>query len=225
MLNDTGKCPDGGPSGGSRSQPIIGRAIMDACAKLLKAMEKPGGGYRTHAEMVAEGIALRHCGTWTVPGAAPCDADGQGKPFVFYMYGVFMAEVAVETASGKVRVEKMTLVADIGTVGNKLVVDGQMYGGMAQGIGMALSEDFEDIHKHATLKGAGFPYIKDIPDEMEVIYVETPREEGPFGASGMGELPLTTPHAAVVNAIAQACGARIRHLPARPEKVLEALKK
>ena len=225
VLNDTGKCPDGGPSGGSRSQPIIGRAIVEACAKLLKAMEKPGGGYRTYAEMVAEGGPLRHGGTWTVPGAAPCDADGQGKPFIFYMYGVFMAEVAVETASGKTRVEKMTLVADIGTVGNKLVVDGQMYGGMAQGIGMALSEDFEDIHKHATMKGAGFPYIKDIPDEMEIIYVETPREEGPFGASGMGELPLTTPHAAVINAIAQACGARIRHLPARPEKVLEALKK
>jgi len=72
--------------------------------------------------------------------------------------------------------------------------------------------------------GAGFPYIKQIPDDMELIYVETPRKEGPFGASGMGELPLTTPHAAVINAITQACGVRITELPARPEKVLAALK-
>ena len=222
VLNDTGKCPDGGPAGGSRSQVIVGRAIIDACEKLIRAMTKTDGAYRTHDEMVAEGIPLRHSGTWTVP-AEPCDADGQGSPFIFYMYGLFMAEVAVTIATGKTQVEKMTLVADIGTVGNKLVVDGQMFGGMAQGVGMALSEDFEDIKKHSTMPGAGFPYIKDIPDDMEVIYVETPRPEGPFGASGMGELPLTTPHAAIINAITQACGARVRHLPARPEKVLAAM--
>jgi aldehyde oxidoreductase len=68
-----------------------------------------------------------------------------------------------------------------------------MYGGMAQGIGLALTEDFEDIKKHSTMVGAGFPYIKQIPDDMELIYVETPRPEGPFGASGVGELPLTSP--------------------------------
>jgi hypothetical protein len=79
------------------------------------------------------------------------------------MYGVFMAEVAVETATGKTTVEKMTLVADIGKVNNRLVTDGQLYGGMAQGIGLALTEDFEDIKKHSTLVGAGFPYIKQIP--------------------------------------------------------------
>jgi aldehyde oxidoreductase len=60
---------------------------------------------------------------------------------------------------------------------------------------------------------------------MEIIYVETPRPLGPFGASGVGELPLTSPHAAVVNAIHNACGVRIKRLPARPEKVLAELKK
>ena len=61
------------------------------------------------------------------------------------MYGVFMAEVAVEPATGKTTVEKMTLVADIGKINNRLVTDGQLYGGIAQGIGLALTEDFEDI--------------------------------------------------------------------------------
>ncbi|MCJ2163406.1 MULTISPECIES: molybdopterin-dependent aldehyde oxidoreductase [unclassified Pseudodesulfovibrio] len=224
VLNDTSRCPDGGPSGGSRSQVIIGRAIIDACEKLIAAMTGSDGGFLTYEEMTRQGKALRYSGSWTVP-AEPCDENGQGRPFIFYMYGLFMAEVAVTLETGFTEVEKMTLVADIGTVGNKLVVDGQMYGGIAQGIGMALFEDYEDIEKHSTLLGAGFPYIKQIPDDMELIYVETPRPEGPFGASGMGELPLTTPHAAVINAITQACGVRITDLPARPEKILAALKK
>ena len=59
---------------------------------------------------------------------------------------------------------------------------------------------------------------------MELIYVESERKDGPFGAGGVGELPLTSPHASIINAINNACGARVTHLPARPEKVLAALK-
>ncbi|MEA5089594.1 molybdopterin cofactor-binding domain-containing protein, partial [Solidesulfovibrio sp.] len=113
--------------------------------------------------------------------------------------------------------------SDIGKINNKLVVDGQNWGGMAQGIGLALSEDFEDIKKHSSLAGAGIPYIKDIPDQMELIYVEPAREFGPFGAAGIGEMPLCGPHPAVINAVYNACGVRIRQLPAYPEKVLAGL--
>ncbi len=74
------------------------------------------------------------------------------------------------------------------------------------------------------MKGAGFPYIKQIPDDMEIIYVESPRPDGPHGASGVGEVPLCSPHSAVINAIYNACGVRIRELPALPEKVLAGLK-
>jgi aldehyde oxidoreductase len=139
------------------------------------------------------------------------------------MYGVFMAEVDVDTKTGKTVVDKLTLVADVGKINNRLVVDGQIYGGLAQGVGLALSEDFEDIEKHSTMLGAGVPFARDIPDDMEIIYVETPRPEGPFGAAGVGELPLTSPHVAIVNAINNATGVRITHLPARPEKVLAGL--
>ena len=136
-----------------------------------------------------------------------------------------MAEVTVEAATGKTTVDKMTLMCDCGKINNRLVVDGQNWGGLAQGIGLALSEDFEDIEKHATMLGAGFPYIKDIPDAMELNYFEESRAEGPFGAAGVGELPLTAPHPAIINAIANACGARVTHLPAKPEKVLAAMKR
>ncbi|NJB66467.1 aldehyde oxidoreductase [Desulfobaculum xiamenense] len=222
VMNDTRTCPNGGPAGGSRSQVVVGRSIKAACELLLGGMRK-GSGFRTYDEMVAENIAVRYSGKWTAPATA-CDENGQGSPFACYMYGLFLAEVAVELSTGKTSVEKMTLVADIGSINNKLVVDGQIYGGLAQGIGLALTEDYEDIKKHSTMVGAGFPYIKQIPDDMEIVYVETDRPEGPFGASGVGELPLTCPHAAIINAIHNACGVRITKLPALPEKVLAGLK-
>jgi len=224
VMNDTATCPNSGPAGGSRSQVVVGQAIRVGCEELVKSMRKGDGAFRTYDEMVAENIPTRVNGKWSAP-AGNCDENGQGNPFCCYMYGLFMAEVAVETATGKTTVEKMTCIADVGKVNNKLVVDGQLYGGMAQAIGLALTEDFEDIKKHSTMVGAGFPYIKQIPDDMELIYVETPRPDGPFGASGVGELPLTCPHAAVINGIYHACGARIRNLPALPEKVLAAMKK
>lgn len=224
VMNDTRLAPNTGPAGGSRSQVVGGQAIINACEQLIKAMTKPGGGFRTYDEMVQEKLPLRYNGKWTAP-AKDCDADGQGNPFACYMYGLFLAEVAVDTATGKTTTEKMTIVGDIGVVNNYSLVDGQIYGGLAQGIGLALTEDYEDLKKHATIRGAGIPYIKDIPDDMEIIYVETPRPAGPFGASGVGEMPLTAPHAAVINAIYNACGARVRELPALPEKVLAAMKK
>lgn len=222
VMNDTALAPNSGPSGGSRQQVMTGQAIKAGCELLLEAMRKSDGTYRTFKEMKAENIPTTYAGKWTAP-ATNCDGNAQGSPFSVYMYGVFMAEVAVEVATGKTKVEKMTLVADIGKINNRLVTDGQLYGGLAQGIGLALTEDFEDIKKHSTLIGAGFPYAKEIPDDMELIYVESPRPAGPFGAAGVGELPLTSPHAAVINAIYNACGARVTKLPARPEKILAAL--
>jgi aldehyde oxidoreductase len=223
VMNDTSLAPNAGPAGGSRSQVVTGQATRVACEMLIAAMKKPDGSFRTYEEMKAEGIETRVHGKWTAP-ANDCDENGQGNPFCCYMYGVFLSEVAVELATGKTTVEKMTIVADIGVVNNYLVVDGQIYGGVAQGIGLALSEDYEDIKKHSTMVGAGFPYIKQIPDDMEIIYVETPRPDGPFGASGVGEMPLSAPHAAVINAIYNACSVRIRELPAKPDKVLAGLK-
>jgi aldehyde oxidoreductase len=226
VMNDTAKTPWGGPAGGSRSQLMIGNAIVNGCDQLLAAMTRPDGTFRTYDEMVDQGIDLKYIGKWgNATTNAGCDEFGQGTPFSTYMYGVFLAEVAVDTRTGKTTVEGFTAMADIGKIINRAVVDGQMYGGIAQGIGLALSEDFEDIEKHSTMIGAGLPFAKDIPDKFDIFYFENPRRVGPHGASGVGELPLTSPHVAVINAIAQATGVRITHLPARPEKVLEGLEK
>jgi aldehyde oxidoreductase len=224
IMNDTAITPNSGPSGGSRQQVVTGNAIKSGCELLLSAMRKSDGTFRTYDEMMAEKIPVRYSGKWAASMCSACDANAQGKPFSTYMYGVFMAEVAVDTKTGKVKVEGFTVEADVGKINNKLVVDGQIYGGVAQGIGLALSEDFEDLKKHTTLHACGIPYANDIPDNFNIFYVETPRPNGPFGAAGVGELPLTSPHAAVVNAIYNACGVRITKLPALPEKVLAGLK-
>ncbi|WP_018123342.1 molybdopterin-dependent aldehyde oxidoreductase [Desulfovibrio oxyclinae] len=223
VLNDTRVCPNGGPAGGSRSQVVIGNAIINGAEQLMNAMRKDDGSFRTYQEMVDENLELTYHGKWSAP-ANDCDENGQGSPFSNYMYGVCMAEVAVDIATGATTVEKVTFVADVGKVNNFLVVDGQLYGGIAQSIGLALSENFEDIKKHSTLKGAGFPYIKQIPDDIELMYVESPRPDGSHGASGTGEIPVCVPHPAIINAIYNACGVRIRELPALPEKVLAGLK-
>jgi aldehyde oxidoreductase len=223
VMNDTAIVPNSGPSGGSRQQVMTGNAIKNGCEMLLNAMRKPDGAYRTYEEMKAENIPLTYSGKWAASMCTPCDENGQGSPFAVYMYGAFLAEVTVDTKTGKTKVDKYTVVADIGKINNKLVVDGQIYGGVAQGIGLALTEDFEDLSKHTSLISCGLPYTKDIPDDFKIIYVETPREHGPFGAAGVGELPLTSSHVAVVNAIYSATGVRIRNLPALPEKVLAGL--
>lgn len=225
VMNDTAVNLNGGPAGGSRSQVFVGNAIKNGCENLIKAMHKSGNKYRSYDDMVAEGLPLKYKGSWASSMNTNCDANtAQGKPFTIYMYGVFMAEVAVEVKSGKTKVEGLTLVADIGKINNKLVVDGQIYGGLAQGVGLALSEDFEDYEIHSNMLGAGIPYAKDVPDKIDIIYVETPRENGPFGAAGVGELPLTAPHAAIANAVKHAVGVEVRHLPIRPPKLLAALK-
>jgi len=223
VMNNMKLTPNSGPAGGSRSNVLTGNAIKVGCENLLAAMKKADGSFRTYDEMIAEGLPLRYEGVWTAPCTAPSVETSQGNPFPVYMYGVLLSEVAVDTTTGKTHVDKLTLVSDCGTITNKTVLEGQLWGGLTQGIGLALSEDFEDLKKHTTLTGCGIPQVKDVPDEIVLIHQETPRPLGPYGAAGAGEMPLSAPHASIANAIFNACGVRIKHLPAYPEKVLEGL--
>jgi aldehyde oxidoreductase len=230
LLNDTAFTPVSGPSGGSRQNVVTGNAIRVACEMLINAMRKSGKNgtsvYRTYDEMVAEKLPVHYNGKWAASMCTACDADtGKGDPFSSYMYELFMPEVEVDTATGKAKVVKFTTVADIGTITNRATTDGQIYGGLAQGIGLALTEDFEDLKKHTTLLACGIPYVQDVPDDMNILYNITPRPNGPYGAAGVGEGPLTAPHPAILNAIYNACGVRIYAVPALPEVIKAGLAK
>jgi aldehyde oxidoreductase len=226
VMNDTAITPNSGPAGGSRSNVVTGNAIRVASEMLLNVMKKADGTFRTYEEMVAEKIPVRYDGSWAADMCTNCDMEtSQGAPFSTYMYELFMPTVEVNTESGKARVISFYTVADIGKVINRSVTDGQIYGGIAQGIGLALTEDFEDLTRHTTLAGCGLPMIEDIPDDFVIEYAEVPRACGPYGASGTGEVPLCGPHPAILNAIYQATGVRITEIPALPEKIKAGLEK
>ncbi|TWH51736.1 molybdopterin-dependent aldehyde oxidoreductase [Sporomusa sp. KB1] len=224
VMNDMAFTPASGPSGGSRQNVMTGNATRVAAEMLVNAMRKSDGTFRTYAEMVAENIPLHYDGSWAASMCTDCSPETcQGDPFCIYMYAVFMPEVEVDMKTFKAKVVRFTTVNDIGTLTNKTTCDGQIYGALAQGIGLALTEDFDDLKKHTSLAGCGLPMIDDVPDEMELIYNITPRENGPYGSAGVGEGPLTAPHPAILNAIYNACGARVYSVPALPEKIKAAL--
>ncbi|MGI6027218.1 MAG: molybdopterin-dependent aldehyde oxidoreductase [Candidatus Scatomorpha sp.] len=227
VMNDTAICPPSGMAASSRSHYMIGLAIIDAANQLMAAMKKPDGSWRSYDEMAAEGIATKYMGkSSTADRTSALDPNnGQGNPSAEYSYAGYLAEVEVDTATGKARTVAMHCVADVGVIGNRAVVDGQAYGGMMHSIGFALSEDYSDVKKHANILGAGFPYIESIPDgeNFTVDYVETPRPTGPNGSSGCAEAFQSCDHAAVLNAIYNAVGVRIYELPATAEKIKAAL--
>jgi aldehyde oxidoreductase len=225
--NDTGICPDSGMSAASRSHYMNGHATKMAADKLMAAMKKPDGTFRTHAEMTAENIDTRYEATYTCtvdPSITRLDPNtGVGDPTPAYTYVLNMAEVEVDTATGKTTVIRFVCVYDVGKVGNIAAVSGQAYGGISHSIGFALSEDYSDVKKHTNIAKSGVPYIKDIPDHIVLIPCENPRKDGPFGSSGASEAFQSSGHVAVINAIYNACKVRIFDLPARPEKVKAGL--
>jgi len=224
-MNDSFLCPDTGPAAGSRSHLMAGLATIDAANKLMNAMRKADGTYRTHAEMVAEDIPTKYKGVNDTTGTGvPLDHNtGVGDPTPAYMYGMFLAEVAVDVETGKTTCLGITAVNDVGKIGNILSVEGQAYGGISHSISFALQNEYNDLKKHATMAGAGIPYIKDIPDKIDLIFLDNPRKYGPFGSSGCSELFQSCRHMAVINALNNAVGVRIYELPATPEKVKAAL--
>ena len=223
VQNDTKLCPDSGMSGASRTHFMSGKATMAAAEQLINAMKKPDGTFRTYEEMKVEGIPTKYTGSWsctTVEGLCRLDPNtGIGDPSPAYTYCLNLAEVEVETATGKTKVLRFTCVDDVGKVGNLAAVNGQAYGGISHSIGFALSENYEDVKKHTNIASSGVPYNNDIPDEINVIHYERPDEVGPFGSSGASEAFQSSGHMAVINAINNACGVRIHELPATPAKV------
>ena len=157
-----------------------------------------------------------------IQATTPLDPKtGQGIPYESRILGTQMAEVEVNQETGEVRILKITAVEDLGKVINPQAVEGQIEGGVDQGAGMALREEY--VHGRTvdwiTFK---FPTIGD-SFPMEVITLETPRKKGPLGALGVGEFVLLPTTAAIMNAIHDAVGVRIRSLPATPERVLAAI--
>jgi CO/xanthine dehydrogenase Mo-binding subunit len=155
------------------------------------------------------------------PPTSPLDENGQGIPYAVFGFGAHMAEVEVDTELGTVRVLKVNAAHDVGRAINPTLIEGQIEGGVAQGLGMALMEEFfpgkgENLHDYL------IPSAGDIPP-IESILIEDASSIGPFGAKGIGEQAVIPTAPAILNAIHDATGVRVRRTPATPDRLRAAI--
>jgi len=155
------------------------------------------------------------------PPTSPLDENGQGEPYAAYGWGAHLAEIDVDIELGTIRVRDLVCAHDVGRAINPTLLEGQIEGGSAQGIGLALMEEFipgrtENLHDYL------IPTVGDVP-RVDSILIEDPDAHGPFGAKGIGEQVLIPTAPAILNALRDATGAVVRDMPATPDKVLRAL--
>jgi aldehyde oxidoreductase len=168
-----------------------------------------------------EGYVLRAEETYDPP-TVPLDANGQGHPYAQYGYAAHLAVVEVDMDLGTVRPLSIVAAHDVGHAINPVLVEGQVQGGIAQGLGMALMEEYlpgrtDNLHDYL------IPTIGDIPP-IETLIIEEPDAHGPFGAKGLGEHVLIPTAPALLNAIRDASGVQITELPATPARVRAKLR-
>ncbi len=149
-----------------------------------------------------------------------------GFPHVIFSFGVHLARVEVDLLTGAVQVERYLAINDCGRILNPQLFEQQVQGGVAQGLGYALTEEIPV--KEGTIQARNFstyllPTSLDIP-EMAIIDAGGHEPEGPYGLKGIGEMPTSGPLPAVANAVADACGIRLERFPMTPERVLMALR-
>ncbi|MEC9461018.1 MAG: molybdopterin cofactor-binding domain-containing protein [SAR324 cluster bacterium] len=155
------------------------------------------------------------------PPTTTLDENGQGSPYATYGFGAHIAEVEVDTLLGTTKVLRLAAAHDVGKTNNPTQVEGQIQGGIAQGLGMALMEEYvqcvsENLHDYL------MPTVGDMP-EIEIILIEDPEPLGPYGAKGIGEHALIPTAPAILAGIKHATGVSIRHVPATPDRVFTAL--
>jgi aldehyde oxidoreductase len=170
----------------------------------------------TEAPPVLEGF-----GSWDPP-TSPLDENGQGIPYATYGFAAQMAEVEVDTVLGTTRVVEIVAAHDVGRAINPTLVEGQIHGGIAQGLGMALMEEYisgrtENLHDYLIPTAGDMPPVK-------TYLIEDAELDGPFGAKGVGEPALIATAPAILSAIRHATGARITRVPVLPHRLWEALR-
>ncbi|RAI38723.1 xanthine dehydrogenase family protein molybdopterin-binding subunit [Rhodoplanes roseus] len=154
--------------------------------------------------------------------------EGSYHPTKSYSFGAHFVEVEVDTETGQVSVLQVVPVHEIGKVIHPIAAAGQIEGGIQQGIGHTLSEDFVVDHRDGRPLNASFvdykmPLAMDMPPIRTIILETAPSDGGPFGAKGVGEDPIIAIGPAIANAIHDAIGVRFRHYPITPEQILAAL--
>ncbi len=244
VSGDTALTPDCGKTSASRQTFVTGKAAHMAGSQLRREILRLAGGCScaniefgngrltiTEGEkqktialndmpLDAHGYVITSEATFDPP-TSPLDENGQGNPYAVFGFGAHLAEIEVDVELGTVRVLKVTAAHDVGRAINPTLIEGQIEGGVAQGLGMALMEEFfpgkgENLHDYL------IPSAGDVPP-VESILIEDPSSIGPFGAKGIGEQAVIPTAPAILNAIHDAVGVRIHRVPATPDRVRAAI--
>ncbi len=231
-------------SAGSRTTVACGLAVIKTAGLLLAELRKRAAMLLQAAEDGATEEAVQYDGgTFTInDGKAKLTfaevaaaSEKTGGPVTAaasvnmrkwgVSFGTHIADVELDPETGKVRLLRYTAVQDVGRAVNPTLVEGQMRGGAAQGIGWALYEGYQyDDEGHLlnpTLLDNRLPTIMEVPP-IETVIVEVPVEYHPYGIRGVGEMPIVPPPAAIANALARILGRRVTHLPMTPARILAA---
>jgi CO/xanthine dehydrogenase Mo-binding subunit len=235
MQPDTDLVPNSGPTVASRTTMIVGKLVESAARAVQQSLFQngflqPGYGAKDFDDACRQYIdkfgVLRSLIKYEHPHDLHWDDERyQGDAYGAYGWAVYVATVSVDTRTAEVRVEDFVAVQEVGKVINPVLAEGQIEGGVAQGIGFAIYENvawLEGRMVNGQMTNYIMPTSMDVPS-IRVFFEEIPYARGPAGAKGIGELPLDGTAPAIANAIADATGADIRRIPITPETLLEIL--
>ena len=230
---DTHVVPNSGPTVASRTCMVVGGLVQRAAGMLRDAVAEAGGSFKDKSKLKAAAAFLCNgepervfIAKYEKPEWVTWDDKAyRGEAYACYSYGCVIADLEIDRATYEVRLREIFTAQDIGKAIHPLLAEGQIIGGVVQGLGYALLENVvmkDGAMANASLTNYIIPTSADTPP-FKVAIVEKPYKGGPFGAKGVGELPMDSPGPAVVNAVAQAIGKWPRKLPVLPEHVLELL--
>ena len=230
VRGDTDTSTDVGSTSASRQTYISGRAVYEAASSCRSYLETRGFYRgRTLIDIYSEARTEQNLifdGYFDPPTSQLNIETSAGTPYATYAFATHMTEIEIDEKTGVCLVKKVYAAHDVGKAINPRLVKGQVYGGVAMGIGLALMEEFIP-GKSESLDNYYMPTSMDMPD-IEVLIVEDEEPTGPFGAKGVGEPALIPQAASIMNAIQDAEGVRPFQLPChieRLKKLIEDKKK
>lgn len=253
VLEDTLFTPDSGTAAATRQTYNTGNAIKIACENFKDKLKEIAreklklnstAGLKVErgevyleifpqkrislekiADMVGEGT-IEAEGNFVAQTVQMDPETGQGAPYWPYTFNACGVELEVDILTGKVDILKAVLVQDVGKAVNPHLVEGQMDGGYAMALGYALFEDLnldEGVIRNRKFSKYLIPTAMDVT-ELTKIIVEDPESTAPYGAKGIGEPVMIPVTPAILNAIYDATGVRIKELPITPEKLIKAIR-
>jgi CO/xanthine dehydrogenase Mo-binding subunit len=244
IMGDTDLTADAGKTSASRQAFVSGNAARLAGVQLRKRMlalveARPDAQLRlekSHLVAVdsegeksislaelpcdARGNVLMGEGHFNPP-TVPLDKDGQGVPYATYGFAGQLAELEVDLELGTVKLLRISAAHDVGRALNPTQVEGQVHGGVVQGLGLALMEEYHS-GKTDNLHDYLIPTVGDVPP-IDVYLIEDAEPLGPYGAKGVGEPALIPTAPAIFGAIRHATGVTVRHAPLTPDRLRNLL--